>query len=215
MNSEIENIEKLMNDKDVQFRRFDIRAVKKENDEDTMIITGTPIVFEKETCLYRNKYYEMREIIDRNACDEADLSDVILNVNHCGRVYARTRNDSLGLEIDENGMNIKATVRKNDDGRMALFNDLSEGLLDKMSFAFRVKEREETYIENNDGPDIVLHRITKIEKIYDVSIVDIPAYDETSVSARRLFDAVSKKTISEREARRKLAIKIKIERENK
>ncbi len=212
MNSEIENIENLMNNKEVQFRRFDIRAQKKEDEEDTMLIQGTPIVFEKETCLYKTKGFELHEIIDRNACDDADISDVILNINHCGRVYARTRNDSLKLGIDEDGMQIEAIVKKNDDGRRALYNDLSEGLLDRMSFAFKIKEKEETYIENADGNDIVVCRITKIEKIYDVSIVDIPAYDETSVSARRLFDAVSKRMISEREAKRKLAMKIKIER---
>ena len=55
------------------------------------------------------------------------------------------------------------------------------GYVDKMSFSFTV--REASY-------DSVTHTrtITKVKKLYDVSAVDIPAYNDTSISARSFFE---------------------------
>jgi HK97 family phage prohead protease len=199
MTKEIENIERLINDKNVEFRDFKITSIEtRKNDDDTesLVIEGVPCVFDTETVLYKGKYWEFREKIDKEAFKEADMTDVIFNYNHGGRVFARTRNNSLKLEVKSDGLHMKATLKKQDRGHEELYSDIQSGLVDKMSFAFTVKESKFEVIENKEGPSVEIRTITKVEKLYDVSAVDIPAYDSTSISARKAFNAESK----EREA---------------
>lgn len=200
MSKEIENIERLMNDKNVEFRDFKLTKIetrKNEDETEELIIEGVPCVFNEETVLYRGKYWEFREKIDGGAFDEADMTDVIFNYNHGGRVYARTRNKSLELKVVPNKqLEMKGILKKGDRGHEEIYSDIQSGLIDRMSFAFTVKESRIEEIESSEGPNIEIRTITKIDKLYDVSAVDIPAYDSTTISARKAFNAESK----EREA---------------
>ena len=110
----------------------------------------------------------------------ASMSDVIFNYNHGGKVVARLRNKTLALNIDERGVNIDADLGGTTAGR-ELYEEIDGGYVDKMSFSFTV--REASY-------DSVTHTrtITKVKKLYDVSAVDIPAYNDTSISARSFFE---------------------------
>ena len=87
------------------FQNFELRA-KEESEENTsdMTIEGVACVFDSETTLFEWDGVEYKEKVDKNAFAEADISDVIFNYNHGGRVYARTRNDSLHLEVKEDGL---------------------------------------------------------------------------------------------------------------
>ena len=212
-----QNIQKLIDDKEVQFRDFRLSKIetrKKEDGKEEMILEGVPCTFNKETVLYKSKAYECREKIDSNAFSETDMTDVIFNYNHCGRVYARTRNKSLSLEVKPDGLHMKASLMADDEGHAQLYRDIKSGLIDKMSFAFTVKESNYEYIEKqNDEPNVEIRTITKIEKLYDVSAVDIPAYDSTSISARCAFDAEREKRNAESRnlAKNKLKLKLKLE----
>lgn len=215
MNKEIENIERLMTDKGVEFRDFNITGINTRTEGDSgkkLIVEGVPCVFDTETVLYRGKNYEYREKVATGAFDGADLSDVIFNCNHHGRVYARTRNGSLGLTTESDGLHMSAELLSGDEGHAELYRDIENGLIDKMSFAFTIKECEYKCIERTDStPDITVRTITKIDKVYDVSAVDIPAYDTTSISARRSFDAERERRNAESIKRRKLELKLKLE----
>lgn len=186
------NIEKLVNDKEIQFRDFRLTNIEvRQNDEgrEEMIVEGVPATFEQETILYKGKYYEAREVIASGAFDNCDMSDVIFNYNHCGRVYARTRNGSLTLWTEEDGLHMRAILMSDDEGHKELYRDIKSGLIDKMSFAFHVEESEWRYVVENEDYEVEIRTVTKIDKLYDVSAVDIPAYDTTSISARSAFDA--------------------------
>lgn len=216
MASEIDNIENLMNNKGVEFRDFSLTKIEtraKEDGQEELIVEGIPCVFNQETILYKGKYYECREKIANTAFDEADMNDVIFNYNHCGRVYARTRNKSLSLEMKSDGLHMRAVLMNDDEGHAQLYRDIKSGLIDKMSFAFSVKESNYEYIENQETANIEIRTITKIEKLYDVSAVDIPAYDTTTISARKAFDAEREKRNTESIvlARKKLSLKLKLE----
>lgn len=203
------NIEKLMQEKDVQFRDFRLTKMevrKSEDDKEQLVLEGIACNFDTETVLYKGKYYEAREKIAYGAFDECDMTDVIFNYNHHGRVYARTRNKSLELSVENDGLHMRAVLMANDNGHQELYRDIQSGLIDKMSFAFHVKESSFEYIEKSDGPTVEIRTITKIDKLYDVSAVDIPAYDTTSISARRAFDA-------ERERRNTESMRRKTEKE--
>lgn len=187
-----DNIEKLINDKDVQFRDFKLTSIETRANEkgtEELVIEGLAASFNQETVLYKGKYYEAREVIASGAFDSCDMTDVIFNFNHCGRVYARTRNGSLSVWIEEDGLHMRAILMSEDNGHQELYRDIKSGLIDKMSFAFHVEESTWEWRNIGDDYEIEVRTITKIDKLYDVSAVDIPAYDTTSISARNAFDA--------------------------
>lgn len=196
------------------FQNFELRA-KEESEENPneMTIEGVACVFDSETTLFELDGVEYKEKVDKNAFAEADISDVIFNYNHGGRVYARTRNDSLHLEVKEDGLHVLISLNPEDEGHKQLYRDIKNGLIDKMSYAYTVSE--EAY-----DVDTHLRTVLKIKKLYDVSAVDIPAYDSTSISARSVLDLEKsemeklendtlKKKENEQRKRIALAIKIK------
>lgn len=152
-----------------EIRKLDMqfRAVE-DND---MEIKGYAVVFnEPET-------YSYTEVIDRHALDDADMSDVVLRYNHNDSfmVLARTRNKSLGLEVDEKGLMIDAHLQDDITDHRNIYNAIKSGLIDKQSFAFTVDEDSYDY-------DTDTRTILKIGKLYDVSVVDQPFYNGTDVS---------------------------------
>ncbi|MHC1786125.1 MAG: HK97 family phage prohead protease [Christensenellales bacterium] len=136
------------------------------------------------------KYYEM---IDRSALDGADFHDVIMQYDHSGRVRARTSNKTLGIEPDERGLFVYADLSKSGAAR-ELYEDISSGLITKMSWAFTVDEDE---YDKSSRTRV----IKRIKKIYDVSAVSIPANPGTDISARSYFDGVIEEELQELQQR--------------
>lgn len=155
-----------------EFRISELRALE-NNDEDKMIIEGYAAVFETETDLGWCK-----EIISRDAFNNCNMSDCVLKYNHNDSclILARTRNKSLELTVDSKGLKIRAILIDTTQNR-DIYKMIRAGLLDKMSFAFAVKKQEWDY--END-----IRRITEISQLFDVSVVDVPAYDATEIYAR-------------------------------
>ena len=153
-----------------QYRTFELRAEAHK-------IEGYAVVFDTPTMLDKDLYTgtEFYEVISRNAFDGCDLSDVILNVDHEGTPLARTRAGTLTLTPDAHGLKVSATLSTG-RGR-ELWEDIAAGNLDKMSFAFNVSE--ESYDNKTHT-----RTIQKIGKLWDVSVVTRPAYEQTCVYAR-------------------------------
>lgn len=174
----------------------DFSLVPREGESDAYKVRGTAIVFDTPTVLFECDGVKYYEVIDRHALDECDLSDVIMNYNHGGKVVARLRNKTLVLTITDRGLDMEADLSGTVAGR-DLYEEIDGGYIDKMSFSFVVRAAEY---------DAATHtrRITKIRKLYDVSAVDIPAYEETSLSARSFFEVEHSKEVKalEQAARR-------------
>lgn len=174
----------------------DFSLVPREGENDAYIVRGTAVVFNTPTCLYEYDGVKYYEVIDRHAFDECDLTDVIFNYNHGGKVVARLRNKTLALNITDRGLDMESNLSGTVAGR-ELYEEIDGGYIDKMSFSFSV--RESKY-------DSTTHTrtITKIKKLYDVAAVDIPAYQETSISARAFFEVEhSKEAAALEQARRR------------
>jgi uncharacterized protein len=122
------------------------------------------------------------EKIDRNAFAGADMSDIIMQYNHDGKVFARNSNGTLIVEPDDHGFFIAADLSKS-AGAKELYNEIQEGLITKMSWAFTVADEE--YDKENRT-----RIIKRVKKVYDVSAVSIPANDGTEISARSYLDGV-------------------------
>ena len=143
------------------------------------------------------KYYEE---IDSRALDGADMSDVIMQYDHSGRVFARQSNNTLVLVPDHKGLLIGADLDKTDQAR-SLYQDIEAGMITKMSWAFTVAE--ESYDRSTRT-----RKILKIKKVYDVSAVSIPANDGTTISARNYATGRREAEKLEKLERRKARLKI-------
>lgn len=161
------------------------------NASNRMIIEGYAAVFDSEV-LIGSPEWGFYESIDKNAFNGADMKDVPLKYNHSDAVpiLARTRNQSLQLSIDDKGLFIHAELLDTQDS-IDMYKRIKAGLIDKMSFAFTVESEE---ITKGDTPH---RKITKFDRIFDVSVVDVPAYDETSIYARSLEMAEAWKDTTE------------------
>lgn len=166
--------------KKYQLRQVELRNATVEEKDGKMILEGYAVVFNSPTVLFKYHDVEYKEEIDASAFDEADTSDCCLKYNHGGMLLARTRGGSLELKTDNVGLHFRAELFDTTVSR-DVYSVVKAGGLDKCSFAFRVKE--EKYNEETHTRTIL-----KIEKLFDVAVVDTPAYNDTSVSARNLFE---------------------------
>lgn len=157
--------------KEKEIRKLDIQFRAETTDDEKMEIKGYAVVFNSP------ETYGYTEIISEKALDNADMSDVVLRYNHNDSfmVLARTRNKSLKLEKDKKGLKIDAILQDDITEHKNIFNAIKSGLIDKQSFAFTVEEDEYDYESDT-------RIITKIGKLFDVSVVDQPFYNATDVS---------------------------------
>lgn len=123
-----------------------------------------------------------KEVIRSTALDGADMSDVIFQLNHEGSPLARLRNNTMTLERDSHGLHVKADLGGSQAGR-DLYEAISNGLVDRMSWGFTVAEGGWDY-----DPNTRTSYVTKVEKVFDVSAVSIPANEGTEIHARSYID---------------------------
>lgn len=177
---------------------------------DQMVVEGYATTFNQPYTLYESKYYRVIEQIAPTAFEGCDMTDVIMQYDHEGRVFARNKNGTLTLSVDSIGLKIVADLGGTDIGR-SLYQEIKGGYTDKMSFAFQVGEDSRVYTEDYENDfEECLRTITKITKLYDVSAVSLPANDMTSISARRFSDGVIEEIKAERLKRARQIQKIKL-----
>lgn len=205
---------------DREYRNMVLRTAADElpeGEEERKVVVGYASTFDEPYTLFEDEDLIFDEVVDRAAFDNTDMSDVIMQYDHEGRVFARMSNNTLSVKPDERGLLIEADLGGTELGRQ-LYEEISGGYTNKMSFGFTVDGDEEIRSEDPDGRVHYLRRITSVRKLYDVSAVSIPANDATSISVRNLTDGAIEKIRAERlEAeklelrRRKLLLKARIE----
>lgn len=170
----------------------DIASVNIEirEDENEKIVEGYATTFDEPYELFRMDNYIVREQVSADAFVGCDFSDVIMQYNHEGRVFARTGNGTLALDTDEHGLHIRADLSGTELGRQ-VYDEIRGGYTDKMSFGFHVAEDEHEEREDPVTGNIdILRTIKKIDRLFDVSAVSIPANDATVISARAYSEGV-------------------------
>lgn len=176
------------------------KATKRFDSE--FYVEGYATTFNKPYLLYEFDGVQYFEVIDRNALVGADMSDVIMQYNHEGKVLARQSNKTLGIEADESGLFTFADLSKS-RAAQDLYEEINNGLITKMSWAFKV-------LEDAYDRDTHTRTILKIKKVYDVSAVSYPANSDTEISARSFFDGVIEAEMREALARKAQLLKLKI-----
>lgn len=192
----------MISDKKIE-RRYEVELRAIEDEEHGSHIVGVPIVFDEETDLGW-----FTEKIDRHALDEADMKDVRFLVNHnldmipLARSRNNNANSTMQMWIEEDGLHIRVDldVEKNTESAN-LYSAIKRGDVSGMSFMFSVDGEEWDDLES-DKPS---RTITKIKRVFEVSAVTFPAYNQTSIQAASIDDALeSAESVLENAKRRKL-----------
>lgn len=196
------------NKKEREYRNMTMAVREAESEEtEDMTVEGYATTFNEPYVLYEDNDIIYREQVDPDAFAETDMDDVIMQYDHEGRVFARTANETLSLNVDDKGLFIRANLGGTEIGRN-LFEEIRGGYTDKMSFGFIVDKDEELRTDAEDGRVDILRTITGISKLYDVSAVSIPANNGTSIGAetRSLIDGAINQIQTERSEAEKLEL---------
>lgn len=170
---------------------------EQEEQKNEKVVRGYASTFNEPYTLFEDESLVYQEQIDRDAFSGTDMTDVIMQYNHEGRVFARTSNDTLSISTDDKGLLIEANLGGTEIGRN-LYEEIQGGYTNKMSFGFTVDADDESRDEDSDGRIRITRTIKHVRKLYDVSAVSIPANDATSISVRSLADGVISKLQAER-----------------
>ena len=195
--------------KDREYRDMTIEVRTAETEEvpdERKIVTGYASTFNEPYTLFENDDWRFKEVVDARAFDNTDMSDVIMQFNHEGRVFARMSNNTLTVTPDEKGLLIEADLGGTELGRQ-LYEEIRGGYTNKMSFGFTVDGEETRDMEDVDGKALTVRTITSVRKLYDVSAVSLPANDATSISVRTLTDGEIERIQAERLEAEKLELR--------
>lgn len=167
-----------------EFREMRIAARDAETlEEGRKVVEGYATTFDQPYKLAEFDDVEIWEMVDRSAFDGCDMTDVIMQYDHEGRVFARTRNKTLTAEPDDTGLFITADLGGTEIGR-ALYEEIAGGYTDRMSFGFTVAKDAREEVTDSEGHTKITRTILEVGKLYDVSAVSLPANPKTSISAR-------------------------------
>ena len=147
-----------------------------------LVLTGRPVVYDQPTVI-KDKFGEYTEVIRRGALEGADLSDTRLLYNHdLSKIPLARSPKTMRFKLDPAGLTMTAELPETEEGK-SVYTAVKRGDLSGMSFAFKVPKGGSTFDAKTNT-----RTITKIEKIYECSIVPFPAYPQTSVEARAAIE---------------------------
>ena len=175
-------------------RYLEVRAL---DNEDKMILEGYAVMFDSPAT-----HYGYTEIVDKRAFDNCNMQDVSLKYNHEDNflILARTRNGSLKLIVDDIGLKFRAELIDTSSNK-DVYKMVLARLIDKCSFAFTVDKEEYDYETDT-------RRILSIDKLFDVSVVDVPFYESTNVVARSKEEFIKEKELKLEKEKLKLLLSL-------
>ena len=198
-----------MNDKKIEIRTLDcklsVREAAPDAQGESRTITGTAIVFDVESEVLDDWGYRFREVIKPEACTMEFLNsqDIKMNMLHDRDLTLARCNKgtgSLRLSVDERGVNFEFEAPKCDIGDRCL-EMVRRGDYSGCSFEFWPEDYD---VEEREGGKDVKITHKKFRAITALTIGMDPAYKQTSVNARELFDETpaGKKAKADAEAQR-------------
>jgi HK97 family phage prohead protease len=158
-------------------------------------VRGYAAKFEKKSNNLGGESHQFFEIIQRGAFDDVLRDDVRALFNHdANLILARSRSGegTLKLGADDVGLWYEfeaPATRAGDD----LLESLTRKDVDQSSFAFTISKEGQTWEERTEaGITVATRTIKKVKRLYDVSPVTYPAYEDThSGIARSLESSLS------------------------
>ena len=194
------------NEREYRDMTIEIRTAEDAPEEQKMVVRGYASTFNEPYTLYETDDWRFDEVVDREAFKNTDMTDVIMQYNHEGRVFARISNNTLSVEPDDHGLLIEADLGGTELGRQ-LYEEIRGGYTNKMSFGFTVDADDVLDTKTRDGKALTVRTIKSVRKLFDVSAVSIPANDATSISVRSLLDGEIERLQAERLEREQMELR--------
>ena len=197
---------------------IEVRARRNEEEKESFIVEGYATTYNQPYLMRKRDGITVYEQVAPEAFDDTDMSDVIMQYDHEGRVFDRLSNGTMQLVNDDHGLKVIADLGGTTIGRQ-LYEEIAGGYTREMSFGFTISGYNEDVKELEDGTTEILETITGVGRLYDVSAVSLPANPNTIIESKRsaFIDGVIEKRLMEYKAKRerdnekaKLALKIKI-----
>ena len=197
----------ILNDRQYRALSFEMppQAEKKNKFDSDCYVEGYATTYAPYE-LFRNGDQIIYEEFVPGCFRNCDMSDVIFQFDHAGRVFARMSNNTLTVEPDEVGLFVCADLSKTPTAR-AMYEDIAAGLVTKMSWGFMPDYDTLEIVENGNSITIRHHNI---KKMYDVSGVSIPANNNTDIQARNFANGAIGEFMKEIQKRKNHIKKIKI-----
>lgn len=165
-------------DRALRQMRSVVSEFKTRSDEGTgdFYISGYFSVFNSNYEIYPGA----TESVAPEAFDGALADDIRCLIDHETRlVLGRTKAGTLSLKTDSRGLWGEVKVNPNDQDAMNLYERVKRGDVDQCSFGFDILE------EDFEDLGSSVHWMIRKVRLYEVSVVTFPAYEDTSVSARK------------------------------
>lgn len=163
-----------------EYRSIPLERMLGNGNETEYRVGGYATTFDDPYTLFSFEGVDYKEKIEPNAIDaNTDMSDVIFQYDHSGMVFARMSNGTLSVTTDEHGLRVDADLSKTSDARN-MYENISSGMVKEMSWAFTVDDSE---YDDKNHVRIIRH----VKRIYDVSVVSIPANPNTDIAAARSY----------------------------
>lgn len=165
-----------------KYYKRQISEIDTQEQEQKMVVRGRAIVYDVPTVLFTVDGQEYKEVIKKGAFSGANLKNAFFKYNHNDEniPLARYKNGSINFYEKEDGVYFDATFSDTTFAR-DMYTLIKDGIIDKMSFAFTIKQ------ENYEEKDNTFY-VEKIDAVYDISAVNVPAYEDTFIYARRQQD---------------------------
>lgn len=175
-----------MSDREIRQVRSVNSQFNTREDDGKLYIEGYFAVF--------NSNYEIfdgaSESVAPGAFDGALSDDIRALIDHETRlVLGRTSAGTLELRVDEHGLFGRIEVNPNDQDAMNLYARVQRGDVNQCSFGFDILDEEYEVLESGE-----VHWTIKSVRLYEVSVVTFPAYEQTEVVARKdEFEQIKKR----------------------
>ena len=174
-----------------------VLEVRTLEDSNKQVIRGYALKFNRPS-----EDMGFTEYLNERSLDDADMSNVVALLNHDSNYVLGRSGKNLKLEVDKTGLFFE--IEPNDTSYARdLMENMRVGIIDKCSFAFSIAKNGDEWVEDENGRYV--RTINKIDRLFDVSIVTSPAYDDTeAMLSQRSIDELNKqmnvpKEIRERE----------------
>lgn len=162
--------------------------IRKDENGNPTDFVGTAIVFGQRS----QNLGGFVEVIEREAMDGADTSDVLGLFNHDNNIIlGRSSAGTLRLTTTESGVSYEIPYDADDEDHRRVMRKIIKGEVKGSSFAFRVARNGDRWDDDTDG--VYVRTVTKFAGIYDVSPVARPAYLQTTAAKRSLDSFIEEK----------------------
>lgn len=157
--------------KDVRLNIVDYEVRSTDEGESKEVISGYALKFDRPS-----EDLGFTEYIERTALDGANMDNVVALLNHDSNYVLGRSGRNLSLQVDDVGLRFEIEPTDTSYTR-DLMENMRSGLIDKCSFAFTIPEGGDEWRKLED--ERYERTIKKIDRLYDVSVVTTPAYEDT------------------------------------